>query len=56
LLHAGSLVDKLITITKESKDREIQQKMEDDRLWLRNEIDSIIEKRLGAVSLSNRWL
>ncbi|KAI6190883.1 hypothetical protein M3Y97_00167100 [Aphelenchoides bicaudatus] len=50
--HVGTLVDTLVSITKESKDREIQQKLEDDRLWLRNEIDSIIEKRLGAIRVN----
>jgi F0F1-type ATP synthase membrane subunit b/b' len=52
--HAGLMIEQLITITKESKDREAKQKVEDDKSWLRNEIDEIIQKRLGSVSFEQK--
>ncbi|KAI6222602.1 hypothetical protein M3Y95_00911000 [Aphelenchoides besseyi] len=49
LKAAGGMVDKLIALTRKAKERELSKAEESIRRWIQNEIDNIVEQRLGSI-------
>ncbi|KAI6181718.1 hypothetical protein M3Y98_00859200 [Aphelenchoides besseyi] len=49
LKAAGGMVDKLIALTRKAKERESSKAEESIRRWIQNEIDNIVEQRLGSI-------
>ncbi|KAI6228572.1 hypothetical protein M3Y99_01212500 [Aphelenchoides fujianensis] len=58
LKAAGQLVDRMIAVTKRAKDRDANRAEGNIRRWVQNEIDNIVEQRLGMLrkqSTRNLW-